>query len=102
MVHNKFAMRAGPPAEAAAITAMAASPVEDLLLVATGACRLVSLDLSRIDALQVMRVPYAATPPTHRPTPLNPNTTYTHGHSHSKRMNIVALSLTMQCNHRMC
>ena len=71
---------------------MAASPVEDLLLVATGASRLVSLDLNRIDALQVKRAPCAATPPTHPPTPR-----YPHPHPLSlKPMQIEALSVATQ------
>jgi hypothetical protein len=39
---------------AGAVVALAASPGEDLLLVALASARLLSLDISRLDALQVV------------------------------------------------
>lgn len=39
---------------AGAVVALAASPGEDLLLVALASARLLSLDIGRLDALQVL------------------------------------------------
>lgn len=44
-------------ADAAAVVSLVASPGEDTLLVTLASARLLSLDIGRLDALQVWRLP---------------------------------------------